>query len=98
VVAVAALSDGIEEEDEDEDDDEEEENSHGKDTGKANQTDQSSEEVAAAAAAMSASRLVTATGRPYHFGTHYSSSATVLHYLLRLQPYASAHVHFQGCV
>lgn len=50
----------------------------------------------AAAASLAAARLVTATGRPYHFGTHYSSAATVLHYLLRLQPYASAHVHFQG--
>lgn len=46
--------------------------------------------------AAAASRLATATGRPYHFGTHYSSSATVVHYLLRLQPYTSAHVHFQG--
>ena len=43
-----------------------------------------------------AARLRIATNRPYHHGTHYSSSGTVLHYMLRLQPYSSAAVKFQG--
>ena len=33
---------------------------------------------------------------PYHYGTHYSSSGAVLHYMLRLEPYASYHVAFQS--
>lgn len=33
--------------------------------------------------------------RPFHFGTHYSSSAIVLHYLVRMQPFAAAHVELQ---
>lgn len=33
---------------------------------------------------------------PYHFGTHYSSSAIVLHYLIRLQPFSSHAVALQA--
>jgi hypothetical protein len=33
---------------------------------------------------------------PFHYGTHYSSAAVVLHYMLRLQPYAQQHVQLQG--
>ena len=33
---------------------------------------------------------------PYHYGTHYSSSGAVLHYMSRLEPYASYHVAFQS--
>jgi beige protein homolog 1 len=34
--------------------------------------------------------------RPFHFGTHYSTSAIVLHYLMRLQPFSGHAVLFQG--
>ena len=54
------------------------------------------EELEKASAVLAASRLGSATCRPYHYGTHYSSSASVLHFLLRLQPYADSHVQFQG--
>ena len=33
---------------------------------------------------------------PYFYGTHYSSSGAVLHYLSRLEPYATYHVAFQS--
>ena len=35
---------------------------------------------------------------PFHYGTHYSSAAIVLHYLLRIQPFAGHHVFMQGGV
>lgn len=33
---------------------------------------------------------------PFHHGTHYSSAAIVLYYLIRLQPYTSRSIRFQG--
>lgn len=33
---------------------------------------------------------------PFHHGSHYSTAAFVLWYLLRLEPFASLHVHLQG--
>eukprot|EP01004_Peranema_trichophorum_P010240 NODE_900_length_2260_cov_32.866168_g767_i0.p1 GENE.NODE_900_length_2260_cov_32.866168_g767_i0~~NODE_900_length_2260_cov_32.866168_g767_i0.p1 ORF type:complete len:749 (+),score=111.22 NODE_900_length_2260_cov_32.866168_g767_i0:185-2248(+) len=33
---------------------------------------------------------------PFHHGTHYSSPGIVLHYLLRMQPYSSMSVYYQG--
>ena len=33
---------------------------------------------------------------PFHYGSHYSSAATVLHYLLRLQPFTRAALELQG--
>ena len=33
--------------------------------------------------------------RPFHYGTHYSSAAIVLHYLVRLQPFSAHHVLLQ---
>jgi hypothetical protein len=35
-------------------------------------------------------------GLPYHYGSHYSNLAGVLHYLVRLQPYTQHFVNFQG--
>ena len=32
---------------------------------------------------------------PFHYGTHYSSAAIVMNYLVRLQPFADAHVSLQ---
>ncbi|EGD75827.1 hypothetical protein PTSG_07946 [Salpingoeca rosetta] len=32
----------------------------------------------------------------FHYGTHYSNPGAVLHYLLRLEPYTSLHIHLQG--
>jgi Beige/BEACH domain len=33
---------------------------------------------------------------PFHYGTHYSSAAIVLHYLIRLQPFSGHSVQMQG--
>eukprot|EP00049_Salpingoeca_infusionum_P016595 m.341280 g.341280 ORF g.341280 m.341280 type:complete len:3305 (+) comp16111_c0_seq3:237-10151(+) len=32
----------------------------------------------------------------FHYGTHYSNAAGVLHYLLRLEPFTSLHIHLQS--
>jgi hypothetical protein len=32
----------------------------------------------------------------FHYGSHYSSGGVVLHYLLRMEPFASLHVELQG--
>lgn len=32
----------------------------------------------------------------FHYGTHYSNSAGVLHYLVRLEPYTSLHIELQS--
>ena len=34
-------------------------------------------------------------GEPYHYGSHYSNSGIVLHYLVRLLPYAHLFIDFQ---
>ena len=33
---------------------------------------------------------------PYHYGSHYSNSGTVLHYLIRLLPYTYGFISYQG--
>ena len=33
---------------------------------------------------------------PFHHGTHYSTSAYVLWFLMRLEPYTSLHIHLQA--
>eukprot|EP00516_Mucochytrium_quahogii_P000290 CAMPEP_0203744646 /NCGR_PEP_ID=MMETSP0098-20131031/647_1 /ASSEMBLY_ACC=CAM_ASM_000208 /TAXON_ID=96639 /ORGANISM=" , Strain NY0313808BC1" /LENGTH=3064 /DNA_ID=CAMNT_0050632223 /DNA_START=56 /DNA_END=9247 /DNA_ORIENTATION=- len=35
-------------------------------------------------------------GPPWHFGSHYSSRAIVLWYMLRLEPFTSLHIELQG--
>ena len=32
----------------------------------------------------------------FNYGTHYSNAAGVLHYLLRLEPFASLHIQLQS--
>ncbi|KAG1669663.1 Neurobeachin-like protein 1 [Nymphon striatum] len=39
---------------------------------------------------------VTGTIEKFHFGTHYSNSAGVLHYMVRLEPFTSLHIDLQG--
>ena len=34
-------------------------------------------------------------GPPWHYGSHYSSMALVLWYLVRLEPFSSMHIHLQ---
>ena len=33
---------------------------------------------------------------PYHYGSHYSNSGTVLQYLVRLPPFTQMFLHYQG--
>ncbi|KPA84150.1 hypothetical protein ABB37_02226 [Leptomonas pyrrhocoris] len=37
-----------------------------------------------------------ATDPPYHYGTHYSTAAIVLYFLVRLQPFTARSIRFQG--
>ncbi|KPI85490.1 hypothetical protein ABL78_5451 [Leptomonas seymouri] len=37
-----------------------------------------------------------ATDLPYHYGTHYSTAAIVLYFLIRLQPFTAGSIRFQG--
>ena len=32
----------------------------------------------------------------FHYGTHYSNAAGVLHFLLRLEPYTTLHIQLQS--
>ena len=32
----------------------------------------------------------------FHFGSHYSNAAGVLHYLIRLEPFTSLHIELQA--
>lgn len=32
----------------------------------------------------------------FHFGSHYSNAAGVLHYLIRLEPFATLHIELQS--
>lgn len=34
--------------------------------------------------------------QPYHYGSHYSNSGTVLHFLLRLPPFTKMFLAYQG--
>jgi len=38
----------------------------------------------------------TGTVKKFHYGTHYSNPAGVMHYLLRLEPFTSLHIQLQG--
>lgn len=38
----------------------------------------------------------TGTIAKFNYGTHYSNAAGVLHYLLRLEPFASLHIQLQS--
>ena len=32
----------------------------------------------------------------FHYGTHYSNSASVMHYLIRMEPFTTLHIHLQS--
>ena len=34
--------------------------------------------------------------KPFHYGTHYSNAPTVMHYLIRLEPFTGLHIQLQG--
>jgi hypothetical protein len=34
--------------------------------------------------------------KPFHYGTHYSNSANVMHYLIRLEPFTTLHIQLQS--
>lgn len=36
------------------------------------------------------------TSKPYHYGSHYSNSGIVLHFLVRLPPFTGMFLAFQG--
>ena len=36
--------------------------------------------------------------KPFHYGSHYSSSGIVLHYLVRLEPFTTEHIKLQVSV
>ena len=41
-------------------------------------------------------RNLSRTVAKFHYGTHYSNSAMVLHYLVRVEPFASLHIELQS--
>ena len=38
----------------------------------------------------------TGTIEKFHYGTHYSNPATVMHYLIRMEPYTTLHIQLQS--
>lgn len=38
----------------------------------------------------------TGAMQPFHYGTHYSNSANVMHYLIRLEPFTTLHIQLQS--
>lgn len=36
------------------------------------------------------------TIEPFHYGQHYSNPASVIHYLIRVEPFTSLHIQLQG--
>lgn len=40
--------------------------------------------------------LVALNQEPFHYGSHYSNSGTVLHFLVRLPPFTSMFLNYQG--
>ena len=32
----------------------------------------------------------------FHYGTHYSNSAGVMHYMIRMEPFTTLHISLQG--
>ena len=33
---------------------------------------------------------------PFHYGTHYSNAASVMHYLIRMEPFTTLHIQLQS--
>lgn len=46
--------------------------------------------------ASAAPGLPNQTSKPYHYGSHYSNSGIVLHFLVRLPPFTEMFLAFQG--
>ncbi len=44
----------------------------------------------------SANAPANQTSKPYHYGSHYSNSGIVLHFLVRLPPFTDMFLAFQG--
>lgn len=40
--------------------------------------------------------LITGIIAKFHYGTHYSNAAGVLHYLVRMEPFTSLHIELQS--
>jgi hypothetical protein len=40
--------------------------------------------------------LFSGTVAKFHYGTHYSNSAMVLHYLVRVEPFTTLHINLQS--
>ncbi len=40
--------------------------------------------------------LVELEDTPYHYGSHYSNIGTVLHFMIRLEPFTQLFLEFQG--
>jgi hypothetical protein len=40
--------------------------------------------------------IAAGTVAKFHYGTHYSNSAGVLHYLVRVEPFTSLHIELQS--
>jgi hypothetical protein len=40
--------------------------------------------------------IAAGTIAKFHYGTHYSNSAGVLHYLVRVEPFTSLHIELQS--
>ncbi len=40
--------------------------------------------------------LLSGTVAKFHYGTHYSNSAMVLHYLVRVEPFTTLHINLQS--
>ena len=38
----------------------------------------------------------TGTIEKFHYGTHYSNPATVMHYLIRVEPFTTLHIQLQS--
>ena len=44
----------------------------------------------------SAQALCNLASKPYHYGSHYSNSGIVLHFLVRIPPFTGMFLDFQG--
>ena len=40
--------------------------------------------------------LTQLSSKPYHYGSHYSNSGIVLHFLVRIPPFTNMFLDFQG--
>lgn len=41
-------------------------------------------------------KMITGIIAKFHYGTHYSNAAGVLHYLVRMEPFTSLHIELQS--